>query len=275
MIRFAAIWVSVLLAAGPLQEQRSVPPKKDSRGLLSVSVDSYELAAQTGGDFYFWAPGEFAASQLQIPVESDEVLLAYGKAAGKRTFEVPVESSVRSLTLFVGVQRKDLVTIVRPDGTVGAHGRAGIAIQTFQHMTIATVDAPTPGLWRIELDGEGLFAVTAHVRLAANGAQLIGARFVEQRGRPGHEGLFPVEKAPAPGVEALCRVHIGGNVRELQLVFFRRDGSPISSVPMPATSDGESVAPCKVPREPYRFGLTAKDGDGHALQRIDRPLLEP
>ena len=275
MIRFAAIWVAVLLAAGPLQEQRSVAPKKDPRGLLAVNADYYELAAQTGGDFYFWAPGEFAASQLQIPVESEEILLAYGKTAGKRTFEMPVESGVRSLSIFAGVQRKDLVTIVRPDGTVAAHGQVGVALQTFQHMTIATVDAPAAGLWRIELDGEGLFAVTAHVRIAANGPQWLGAQFVEQRGRPGHEGLFPVEKAPTGGTQTLCRVQISGSVRDLQLVFFRRDGSKISSTAMPAATDGESVVPCKTPREPYRFGFSAKDAEGRVVQRIDRPLLEP
>ena len=267
--------MAVLLAAGPLQEQRSVPPQKDRLGLLPVNAEAFELAARTGGDFYFWAPGEFAASQLQIPIESEEILLAYGRVRGKRTFEVPIEGGIRSLSLFAGVQRKDLVTIVRPDRTVAVHGQTGVVVQTFQHMAIATVDAPAAGLWRVELEGEGLFAVSAHVRLAANGAQWIGARFVEQRGRPGHEGLFPVKHAPAPGARALCSVHVSGSVRDLQLVFFGRDGSKIASTLIPPMNDGESVAPCEVPREPYRFGLSAKDAAGHALQRIDRPLLEP
>ncbi len=253
----------------PLDDQRPRAPLTNARGLLSVNRDYYELAARTGGDFYFWAAGEFASARLEIPVVAEEVVLSYGSVERKRIFEVPVESGARSLTLFAGVQRKDLITIVRPDGTVVREG------QVFQHMTIATIASPVAGTWRLELEGAGTFAVTSHVTPRRGGIELISAEFVERRGRPGHEGLFPVELVPRGGVSAICRIHLGGDARNVRLAFFRRDATLISSVPIAAAEDGEYIGRCEVPGEAFRFGVTGTDDDGLAFRRMDRALREP
>jgi len=133
------------------------------RGPLRVDKDMFELAAATGGDFYFWAPGEFAAAKLQIPLHGEDVVLAYGTVDGKRVFEIPVESGVQELTLVAGIQRKDLAVLLRPDGTPERD-----AVQSYQHMTIAIVKSPPPGQWKLELQGAGTFAVTAHVKATAS-----------------------------------------------------------------------------------------------------------
>src|SRR6266550_5416640 len=109
-----------LLAALLFAQQDKTPrqPQKDARGLLKVDPVYFDLAANTGGDFYFWAPGEFAASQVQVPLHHEDVLLSYGAIEAKKSFDIPVESGVKELTLFAGIQRKDLAVLVRPDGTV-------------------------------------------------------------------------------------------------------------------------------------------------------------
>jgi len=139
------------------QDQTPRPPTKDARGLLKIDRTYFDLAANTGGDFYFWAPGEFAASRLQMPIEREPVVLAYGAIETEKTFEIPVESDVKELTVFAGIQRKDLAVLVRPDATVERD------VQSFQHMLIAIVKAPAAGIWRLELHGAGTYAVTAHV----------------------------------------------------------------------------------------------------------------
>jgi len=70
-------------------------------------------------------------------VHHEDVLLSYGSIDGQHTFEIPVESNVKTLTLFAGVDTKDLAVLVRPDGTVVRDG-----VQMFQHMLIATVASP-------------------------------------------------------------------------------------------------------------------------------------
>src|SRR5512133_2595062 len=129
--------------------QQPRPQTKDAQGLLKVNRLYYDLSASTGGDFYFWAPGEFAAvAPIDIPSGGEEVLLAYGTLAGATTtFEIPVESGARKLTIFCGIQRKDLAVVVRPDDRPARHGEPGVKIQSFQHMAIATIASPPPGTW--------------------------------------------------------------------------------------------------------------------------------
>src|SRR5438309_7788893 len=149
------------------QDQTPRPPTKDARGLLKIDRTYFDLAASTGGDFYFWAPGEFTASRLQVPIEREPVVLAYGSIETEKTFEIPVESDVKELTVFAGIQRKDLAVLVRPDTSVERD------VQSFQNMLIAIVKAPAKGIWRLELHGAGTYAVTAHV----NSSKPIAAAF--------------------------------------------------------------------------------------------------
>ena len=52
--------------------QRSQPLHVDRGGLLQVEPAYFNLSAQTGGDFYFWAPGEFARAGLQLPIHDEQ-----------------------------------------------------------------------------------------------------------------------------------------------------------------------------------------------------------
>ena len=184
------------------------------------------------------APGEFAASQLQIPIQREEVVLAYGSIDAKRVFEIPVESGVRTLTVFAGIQRKDLAVLVKPDGLVVHAGDPGAALQSFQHMLIATIDAPAPGIWKLELTGTGTFSVSAHVRPGDDGPQL-------------------------DSVRSPCVVELSGAVREQQVEFVARDGATI----------GRAVAErCTVPKEPFRVAVSGVDASGRAFRRVERGL---
>jgi len=175
------VLIAFLLAAALLQEQAPRPVVKNERGMLPVNKTYFDLAANTGGDIYFWAPGEFASAKLQVPLPGVPVVLSYGSMpSAKKVFEIPVESGVQSLAIFAAVQRKDLAVLVRPDNTPfdGA--------QIFQNMLIATVTAPVTGVWRLELDGEGMYAVTAHVKPGENAPsfRFDGCDFVNVDGSP-------------------------------------------------------------------------------------------
>ena len=150
----AALLLSVTLAASGQQDQT---PRQSA----AVNRDYYDLAAATGGDFYFWMPGEFATSKLQIPIDRDDVLLAYGTLHGKRTYEIPIESGVRSLSIFAGAEKKNWFSVIRPDGT--AIPLNDPSVQTFQRMLIVTINAPAAGTWKLEMDGSGLYCATARV----------------------------------------------------------------------------------------------------------------
>ncbi len=270
--------IACLFLLAPLlsaqEDQRPRPIAKDDRGLLKIDPLYFDLAAKTGGDFYFWAPGEFATASLQVPIHRADVLLSYGSLEGKRRFEIPVETGVREMTLFAGVQRKDLAVVVRPDGSVVRDGSAGAAIQLFQNMLIAKITAPTAGLWQLEVDGAGTYAVTAHVRGADSGPDFDRFRFVERGGRPGHEGLFPIERALRGGESLDCQLSLSGAVRDLELAFVSKEGSPLGTVTLTPSGDGEYSGRCTVPKTPFRALVRGTDAAGARFQRVESHLRD-
>jgi hypothetical protein len=271
-IVFAALVFATTLMA---QDQKSHPLQKDARGLLHVDDTYYGLAASTGGDFYFWAPGEFAASALNVPLHFEDVVLDYGVLTRERTFEIPVDAGVKELTLFSGIQRKDLAVLIRPDGTPVQERDEGVALQSFQHMLIATVRSPKTGIWKLELTGEGKYAVTAHVKPAGDGPELVTFRFVEPGGRPGHEGLFPLTRDVRSDEKLSCSVTLSGTKGDVLLSFVTSDGTLLTSIPLSRVGDDEFLGECRVPEVPFRAVVTGRDGQGAAFMRSARGLIAP
>ena len=276
----ALAYAITALAASADPGQRPQPQRIDQGGLLRVEPLYFESAARTGGDFYFWAPGEFANSGLQIPLHGDPVMLAYGRfAAPKRSFEVPVESGVRTLTIFAGAQRKDRAVLVRPGGAVVAAGDPGVKLQTFSHMLIATISKPAPGTWRIEFEGAGMYSVSAHVKPSAelSAPGMDDFDFVEPGGRPGHEGLFPINRELFKGQTIACQLEVSGATSGVQLALVTGDNRPIATVPLESEAgDTEHfLGRCVIPKMPFRVVVTGKDQLGQVFRRTTPPLYTP
>jgi len=219
-----------MLAASLLaqQDQTPRPLVKNERGLLQINRMYFDLAANTGGDFYFWAPGEFVTAKLQVPLPGVPVVLSYGSMESKKVFEIPIESGVTQFMLFAGVQRKDLAVLVRPDGTLFQD------VQVFQNMLIATVPSPVAGVWHLELDGEGTYAVTVHLKPADDGPH------------------FHFDSAECHAVLT--------NARDAQLSFVALDGSVFASAPLDH---------CTMPKVPFRAMVRGVDSTGAVFQRIE------
>jgi protein-disulfide isomerase len=148
-------------------------------------------------------------------------------------------------------------------------------VQSFQHMLIATVKAPATGIWHLELHGAGTYAVTAHVKSANNGPDLIRFAFVEPGGRPGHEGMFPVKRTLVASESLACEVSVSGPIKEMELLFVARDGSLIRATPIKQSAESDYVGQCTVPDVPFRAAIRGKDSNGAAFQRIESPLRAP
>jgi len=267
------------------------PPGYDRNGLLKINADFFNLAKASGGDFYFWAPGEFAASAglLRIPVASDPVALSYrsGGGAFAQSIEVPVDAAITHLTLFAGAQQLDEVRLLRPDGRSIEANPAGVAVQVYKHMRIVAVENPEPGRWRIEARGAGSYSIAARYlaerkKLAARGLEaidLIDFAFVEVRGRPGHEGLFPVEKPVHAGEERLCKITLSGGVREPVIEMISATGEVLGAIRLNASEDetaaDEFFGTCRIPKQPFRVRVRGEDREGHLFQRLTASLNSP
>jgi von Willebrand factor A domain-containing protein 7 len=270
-------------------QQAPSPAGTDARGLLRINQDFYILSAASGGDFYFWAPREFAASGLQIPIESEPILLAYGELAeGTRIFEFPVDTVSRRVSIVAGAQRKDRLHVIRPSGQPVIPGDPDAHIQEFKHMLVVTATKPDLGTWRIEFTGAGRFSLS--VRAGRAPARMPGAPrpeiievirfdFVERGGRPGHEGYFALKGRVRSGEERLCSAMLSGPHQSANFTFVSIAGEPLAPLNLtrgdPDIATNEFFGPCPVPAQPFRLRVTGRDMWGADYQRMHSPLYTP
>jgi hypothetical protein len=274
-----ALVLAALIATTPDPGQHARPAHHDPRGLLRVEPTYYQLAADSGGDFYFWAPGEFATSGLQLPIDDDAVVLDYGTFdRPHRSVAIPVEADARVLTLFAGAQRKDRAVLVRPDGAIVA-ADGGKGLQTYSHMLLATIREPAAGTWRLEFDGAGLYSISAHVRRAESGSapELVSFEYVEMGGRLAHEGWFPIDRELRAGESIQCRAWVAGQLSDVRFAFVSRDGQTLATpklVSEPEYPD-HFEGRCAIPSRPFRVVVSGRDERGTAFRRIEAALRTP
>lgn len=115
---------------------------------------------------------------------------------------------------------------------------------------------------------------------AAPALQLYSASFVELAGRPGHQGLFPIQGAPHPGAAAMFEAIILGPVASATLNLSDASGVLIATATLshPMNSDADSpdfVGSVAVPTVPFVVLVTAKDqsGTSHSLSTASPPPL--
>jgi hypothetical protein len=272
------------------QDQQRTAQGRIARGdLLPVDATMFGLAAATGGDFYFWSPGEFAeaAGRLRIPLGGEALLLSYEDLgnAGTRSFRIPVDGAVERLELFAGAQRLDRLRITRPSGLTAGELDAGVDWQRFERMQIVGIERPEPGPWLVEIGAAGRTTLTTHVRvpssrrsaLAPEPIECIDFDFVARAGRPGHEGAMPLERPPAPGEEALLEIDLSGKLRDVEVQLVDLAGASLAPpvLPLPGIEGEELHVPIVVPAVSFRVLVRGFDPAGLAVQRVFASSVDP
>lgn len=145
--------------------QRRVGRNFSHRDLAPLNTEMFDLSTQTGGDFYFWGEGEFgseAASKViaHSVLATQTILYEYGDLKDKLTLRLAIDPYQYHYTFFAGIQSKDRIEFVRPDGEVLTVDEEGVQIYQFQRMLVATINAPMAGNWTIRLTGKGKYLVS-------------------------------------------------------------------------------------------------------------------
>jgi hypothetical protein len=263
-------------------EPGQVPVHNDS-GLLNINKDYFDMAAATGGDFYFWAPGEFAeaAGYLNVPISSEPIALAYADSDGPfiHSLDLPIDRALSQLTIFAGVQLFAELRILRPDGRSLEENPAGVSLQSFRHMRIVTLTDPEPGMWMIELSGSGSFELAARYLTDQDmeGIDLIDFSFVEVLGRPGHKGLFPLSRPPQIGAEEKCLTTVTGDIKMPSIELVSPTGEVLDAAVLEEAGhlEDEYLGVCRVPGQPFRVRVRGQDSEGWLFQRITTGLIRP
>jgi hypothetical protein len=181
-----ALLLSFLLAAPVAShaDRGQQPAPSSPSALLPIDADAFEIAAATGGFYYFWQPGEFAAldpaasRHLFAPGQTVEQI--DGSLDGTIDLPFEVEPGDAAITVRAGLQSRGRIELFAPD----AHTPwSGAEDTRTAHMRIAHVPEPTPGTWTVRLTGEGVYLVnvTSQPRSAAAHSE---AEAAEEPGEP-------------------------------------------------------------------------------------------
>ena len=238
-------------------------------------------ANATGGIPLFLQRSE-AAKAMQLMRESSReneatVLWASAKLTdGIQSFKIPVDSGVERATFTLSVDTKGTSLILtNPNGQIIEGRAAGTDDTNLNCGRIITIEKPVAGTWLATVNGSGTYWLETQVK---SDIYFIKAEFVEERGRPGHQGLFRIQGQPVADKLATLQISMSAQeARTTNFTFVSERGSPLQQLHLePASNDREFLGftgKVILPAAPFRIAVTGRDVNGNDYQRFDAPLF--
>lgn len=240
----------------------------------------FTLARHTGGQVFILNPSEAGqvARLSDVFSRSDtvDVFAVNGMlTAAPVTYQFPVDSHLSRLNISVAALSGAKVEVRRPDGSVLSAATPGVTSIPLSNATMYTLAAPATGTWRITVSGTDQFSILVN---GASDLTFPQFRFVEQRGRPGHEGAFPLSGAPAPGKTLAVQASLGRAAYALSYEFRTPEGQVLSRFTLtgndpvdPLTQSGLVT----VPGAPFRVAVLGQDERRMAFERVSGNIISP
>lgn len=190
--------------------------------------------------------------------DSSILLISGELKQGKREFAVPVDSTVQFLSFSVFIQCVSSITILDPAGTqvsAGPQTEEG----KFHSGRLVNVTDPQAGLWRIRIEGSGVYSISAGGRSSI--------RFTKAEFVGSSDGALP--KA---GVTQKWRATLQGDFSTVQFVVMTSDGMTSVFKTEHTENPQEFVGDVSAPSLPFRIIAEGTDTNGQIFRRFF-PLL--
>ena len=230
-------------------------------------------AQETGGQLFFVSAGEIAnLFGLIKPTLTGDLqpllILNATLSPGTRSYTVPVDPSITSVTFSVALDFPTAIRVFRPGGIEVRPTDIDANVTALSTGRIVTVSDPASGDWRLELTGSGDLSASI---MGNSPFQLGPAGFVERRGREGHEGLFPINGQPVLGDAQLARAKLRGSVGTVSFEAVSPAGVRIGDLPLlagdPDAASDEFVGSGTLPTEKFRVYARGVDAAGFEFVR--------
>jgi hypothetical protein len=263
----------LLLLAGisALAQGRGQSGRRFTGPCASADPALGRIANATGGQQYLLRSGEMEKTGAVMEAKllhSADVFFASGvlRRGAYQDFQVPVDSTVESAAFSVTVQCKESVAIWRPSGdAVMPGGVAGFTDTDLAGGRVLTVKRPETGVWRIRISGAGQFSVSVR---AKSDLDLTSFDFVRAGGRPGHEGLFPIEGQPT-SPDQTARARLSGPFRSAAFRLISEAGDALQPLALSTAGDREEFyGSVRLPAQAFRVLVEGQDERGYAYQRV-------
>jgi len=280
----AATDASLAANVAAMANQKNIMIDYFLTGSCSPIDPAYSLVAQnTGGQVFFISEDEtdniFSLIEPALSGDLQSLLIARGTlAAGAQNFIIPVDSSISQLTFSVLTDSNDNVEIVRPDDTIVDSSQGDVVITNLSAGSIVSIATPETGEWRVNLEGGSDFSISAS---GNSDISFNRFSFVEEVGRAGHEGFFPIVGQPsimASEVPALAAI-TGDALTNVSFNLLREDGSVVSSVALPAGGAfgevplDEFFGSIQLPLDRFRVSVNGLNSEGDVFQRVFAPTF--
>lgn len=274
LLTCCAVW-----AQSSSRQPAGQQPSKQSPGPIRIDPVYQDLATATGGQALAINPSEVGSTEAMglfmsgSYTHDSDVLVASDKVAGlPKSFRFPVDSTVQSL--YVSVSGDVETTLQRPDESVVYRGEPGVEAAKLRQAALFTIAAPQPGPWTVTIQGSGGFSLSVK---AKSDLRLDSFEFVELRGRPGHEGYFPVGGFPLAGVEIHARAQLNGPFATAAFELRDVRNRPIERLALEAepSNHEEFFGSLNPPKTPFRVYVAGTDAAGHQFQRLQGQMISP
>lgn len=237
-----------------------------------------DTAEQTGGlAFLLFSSQLSQAFALVEPSLEDDfvsILLARDMLSfDSRTYDVPVDSTIRRLLVSVSADFGTTAELRDPSGTPVADGDPGVSIREVFGGTIITVETPAVGNWALQVDGNGDLAVSVN---GNSGIDLFRFDFTELV-NPVHQTYAPLAGLPVVGSTPIGLAKLLGEFNAVDFELVDTTGAliqPLSLVPGDEFAAADEFAgPISPPATPFRVAAVGIDDLGNPFRRVFPPLL--
>lgn len=240
----------------------------------------FALARNTGGQVFILNRPEAAqVSRLADAfsrTDTVDILTISGTLGPTpRTYQFPVDSHIGRLNLSVARTAPGTVVIRRPDGSTLTPATPGATEIALSNTTAYSVDAPQRGLWSITVSGSDTFSILVNGQSDFAFSQF---QFVEEGGRPGHSGAFPLTGAPAPNKRVYALANVGRFAVTKSYEFRSPEGTVLARFelsnndPADPTSETGLVT---IPAGPFKVYAVGQDNNRNAYQRVIGNVVNP
>jgi von Willebrand factor A domain-containing protein 7 len=262
--------VLVSTASAAAQSTRGQTPRRFTGPCASADPVYAKVANATGGQQYLLRGSEIEKSGAVMEsklAHSANILFASGvlRKGEPRDFQIPVDSTVESVSFSVTVDCKESIAVWRPSGDlVTPGGSAGFIDTEMVAARILTVKRPETGSWRIRVSGTRGYSVSV---LAKSDLDLIGFDFVRLGGRPGHEGYFPIKGQPT-SPDQTARARLSGPFQTATFKLLSEAGDFLQNLPLTTTDRKEFMGNVRLPGQAFRVAVEGTDERGLPYQRL-------
>ena len=257
----------LLVTTGGAQQNRSRPLGPGKCGPVDPSY--LRIASETGGQPFFFSPAELGTA---IVGEASGLLLLWASAAPGaevREYPIPVDPSVRRLTVAASFDRPDgVLHVLSPDGTPAQSlEKTTDSVSACSH--VVAVDGPAAGSWSVRVSGSGRYWLTVRGRSELE----FQATFIEASDDP--DRARRVAGQPVAGRPAVVRAEIpDARLRSASLRFMTEGGRLLDAGEYPIDLAGrEHIHAVELPPAPFRVALIGVDADGNPFQRVHPALF--